>query len=281
MPSTLRAHWRRKAALSLGLTIAFCLPYFLLQQVVLFPVRRLPLSALDSAIAFNPHWVWVYQSVYLLVSIVPWFADSVEDLDRYARGFLLQAYLGFAVFLLLPIAGPRPVAVSGDAMFRLLLSYDSPLNSFPSLHVGLAAYTVFVAAALARGRLPRTPRVAVNALLTVWCLAIAYSAIATRQHYAVDLPAGALLAWLCYRWFWSRQPVRGVRAAQSQAAPLAQSERSAHAEAPGARVSAGRLPPLWNGGRVPPTAGGRGESSGGSRPRVAPCAESGVRTGGA
>ena len=148
----LRAHWRRKAALSLGLTIAFCLPYFLLQHVVFFPVRRLPLSALDSAIAFNPQWVWVYQSVYVLISIVPWFLASVDDLNRYARGFLLQAYLGFAVFLLLPIAGPRPAAASGGAMFQLLLSYDSSLNSFPSLHVGLAVYTVFVAAALSHGR---------------------------------------------------------------------------------------------------------------------------------
>src|SRR5262245_29933827 len=119
------SHWRVKASLSVALTLAFCLPYFALQHGVLFPVRQLPLSPIDNAIEFNPHWSWIYQSVYLLVSVVPWLADSVEDLRRYAHGFLLQAYVGFAVFLFLPVAGPRPSAATGDPMFELLLTYDS------------------------------------------------------------------------------------------------------------------------------------------------------------
>jgi membrane-associated phospholipid phosphatase len=219
MRSALMAHWRRKATLSIVLTLAFCCPYFLLQHLVLFPVRHLPLSPLDLAVEFNPHWVWVYQSVYLLVSIVPWFASSIEELDRYARGFLLQAYLGFAVFLFFPIAGPRPEVASGDPMFRFLLLYDSTLNSFPSLHIGLAVYTVLVAARLSNGRLPSTERLVAVAMASFWCGEIAYSAVATKQHYVIDLPAGAVLALLCYQWSWSYQPVRSAKTA-SPALPL-------------------------------------------------------------
>ena len=66
MRKALAAHWRYKAALSVALTLAFCVPYFLLQHVVIFPVRRLPLSLVDLSIPFSPGWVWIYQSVYVL-----------------------------------------------------------------------------------------------------------------------------------------------------------------------------------------------------------------------
>ena len=136
--------------------------------------------------------VWVYQSVYLLVSIVPWLSPSATELKRYARGFVLLSSAGFLFFLLLPIQGPRPDAVAADPMFRLLVSYDAPLNSFPSLHVGLSVYTVLFAAGMLSRR--------AVAGLSIWAAAIAFAAIATKQHYAVDLPAGALLAWACHRW---------------------------------------------------------------------------------
>lgn len=281
MGKALAAHWRYKAALSVALTLAFCVPYFLLQHVVIFPVRRLPLSLLDLSVPFSPGWVWIYQSVYIFISIVPWFASSTDDLHRYARGFLLQAYIGFAVFLLFPIAGPRPDAATGDLMFRLLLAYDSPLNSLPSLHVGLAVYTVLVAVRLSRDRLPPTARVAVVAVASLWCAAIAYSAIATRQHYAIDLPAGAVLAVLGFLWSWSHQPAGGAWLASRMAVHLDATERSAHAEAPGARVSAGGLAPWRGRGRISATTGSRGQSAGGSGSRGAARAQSDIRTGGA
>ena len=43
--SCARANWRMKAALSAGLTLFFCVPYFTLQRLTLFPARTLPLSA--------------------------------------------------------------------------------------------------------------------------------------------------------------------------------------------------------------------------------------------
>jgi membrane-associated phospholipid phosphatase len=36
----------------------------------------------------------------------------------------------------------------------------------------------------------------------VWAGAIAYAALATKQHYAIDVPAGVVLAWVAHRWSW-------------------------------------------------------------------------------
>jgi membrane-associated phospholipid phosphatase len=196
---------RLKARLSVVLTLFFCVPYFLLQRFPVMPVRELPLTALDRAVAFVPAWVWIYQSVYLLMTIVPWLSDSADHLRRYARGFMLQSAIGFAFFLLLPIDAPRPAVVPAGGMFGLLVSYDLTLNSFPSLHVGLAAYTALFALEASRGRLAPAPRAVVLAALGVWVCLIAFATLATKQHYAVDLPAGALLGWICHRRVWSRR----------------------------------------------------------------------------
>lgn len=195
-----RANWRMKAALSVGLALFFCVPYFTLQRFPMLPARTLPLSAIDRAIDFDPRWVWAYQSVYLLLAIVPWMATTRAELRHYARGFLMLSAVGFAFFLLLPIRGPRPDTDTAGLMFRVLRSYDGPLNCFPSLHVGLAAYTVLFGAGLARDRLTASTRRIAVSLAWLWTTLIAYAALATKQHYALDIPAGALVACVCHWW---------------------------------------------------------------------------------
>jgi len=192
------AHWRFKAILSIALTIFFCVPYFTLQHLVLFPVRTLSPTAIDQAIAFDPRWVWAYQSVYVLIAVVPWLATSRPHLERYARGFAVLSVAAFACFLFFPVAGPRPESLPDSGMFSWLVWYDKPLNALPSLHVGLAAYTVCFGARMSAGSLSPPTRLGLIAVGTVWVAAIAYAALATKQHYAVDLPAGALAAWLAH-----------------------------------------------------------------------------------
>ena len=193
------AHWRFKVVLSIALTILFCVPYFTLQHVIVFPVRTLSLTPIDEAIAFNPRWVWVYQSVYVLIAVVPWLATSRPHLERYARGFAVLSLAAFACFLFFPVAGPRPDAVPDTGMFSWLVWYDRPTNALPSLHVGLAAYTVFFGARISATSLDATTRFGLITIGALWVAAISYAALATKQHYAVDLPAGALVAWLTHR----------------------------------------------------------------------------------
>src|SRR5437764_588066 len=93
----LLACWRLKAVLSLALLVLFCVPYFLIGNFPIFPVHELPLGAIDRAIGFHPAgWVWVYQSVYVLINVIPWLARDRDALLRYARGFLLLSLVSFA-----------------------------------------------------------------------------------------------------------------------------------------------------------------------------------------
>src|SRR5688572_14978760 len=81
LPSRLAACWRTKALLALAVSVMFCVPYFLIGHYPLLPTYRLPLTRLDRAIGFHPYeWVWVYQSVYVLINVIPWLAKRHEEL---------------------------------------------------------------------------------------------------------------------------------------------------------------------------------------------------------
>lgn len=195
------AEWRRKILLSAVLIPFFCVPYFVLQRLPLASAWRLPPGRIEDAIGFHPEWVWVYQSAYILLALVPWLAASAAlDLERYARGFVLLSAIGFTCFLFIPIECPRPADAPTTGMYGLLVSYDRPVNTFPSLHVGLSVYTALFGATQLYPRLSSSGGRVLLGLLGLWVCAIAYAAVAIRQHFVIDLPAGAVAAWVCHRW---------------------------------------------------------------------------------
>jgi len=191
--------WPLKLALYFVLSAVFCLGYFGLQRFPLYPARTLPLSSLDEAIGFHPSAVFIYQSVYLLIPMFPFLANTPEQLFRYVRGFAWLCGASFLIFGLLPIDGPRPDVNSHNVMFQLMTSYDAKANAMPSLHLGLAVYSILFGHQLSKGmvQLRRIVWIAV-----VWTLLIAYATLATKQHYAIDLPAGAALAGVSHYLAW-------------------------------------------------------------------------------
>jgi membrane-associated phospholipid phosphatase len=208
-----RRNWRTKLWLGAVLGILFCAGYFGIQRLPLREPMRIAPSPVDDAIGFSPSWVWAYQSIYLLLPLA-WLAPTRHDLRRYTVGFAWLMIAGFAFFLFLPVVGPRPVdapAAGGGGMYLLLTRYDSPLNSFPSLHMALATYSAAVAISFTEGRVRRGLRV----VLPIWIGLIAFSTLATKQHYLVDLPPGILLGWLAHRFAWRRDAL----AARASAMP--------------------------------------------------------------
>jgi PAP2 superfamily protein len=208
--SLVRAEWQLKFARGLLLTVCFCAPYFALQRVRLFPMRTMPMTLVDRAIAFEPGWAWVYQSGYLLIVGVPWLLSTTDDIGRYVRGFISISYIGFICFLLLPITGPRPDVWPSTGMFALLAMYDRPSNELPSLHVGLLTYTMLVGATVSRTRIPSAQCIWMLAIAGVWATGVTYAALATKQHYALDIPAGALVGWVGFRHGWRRDAVAQI-----------------------------------------------------------------------
>lgn len=193
----LRAHWPTKLWLGVVLTGVFCVGYFAIEYYPLRPPQRLPLTLIDRAVPFAPQWVWVYQSIYLLFP-AGWLCETLAQLRRYALGWAIMMVVGFTCFLLWPVAGPRPPALSpeflSNPMYSLLVQYDTTLNSFPSLHLALATYSACVAVAISSGAVRRCFII----LLPLWVMLIGYATLATKQHYWIDLPPGIALGWLAH-----------------------------------------------------------------------------------
>jgi hypothetical protein len=208
----LGAHLPAKIGVLLGLTVGICVPYFALQRVEVFPAWTQPVTRFDRWVAFDPGWVWAYQSLGLLVPIVPLLAVRREELVRYAKGLALLCGTCFAVFLLVPVHGPRPGLLPDHGMYRLLIDFDRPANSLPSLHAGLTVYTFLCGYWVLREELGRRARAVYAVAACLWTAVILYATLATKQHWAMDLPPGALAAWIAYRWAW--RPVAAVPAGE-------------------------------------------------------------------
>src|SRR5258707_186190 len=106
----LTTQWRLKLLMLIALTVCFCGPYVFFAHRAFFPVRDLPLTAVDRLAGFDPRWVWVYQSVYLLTATLPWLATTRAELKTYLIGFSLLTAVCFLVYVFYPIRIPRPAS---------------------------------------------------------------------------------------------------------------------------------------------------------------------------
>lgn len=161
-----------------------------------------PALAWDHWIPLAPAWIWVYL-LYFPVCFLPLLYREMHErigvFRRAAAGFLVQFAVALAFFWLAPSRMVRtPIDPSG-ASERALLAFhrlDQGFNVFPSLHVANVAFIACMTWRL-RGR-------AAGAALWTLCLLIAVSTLLVKQHYLVDLPAGALLGVLCHQAAFSR-----------------------------------------------------------------------------
>ena len=164
----------------------FCLFYFTIQRVPLAAPATLEPTIFDSLIPFEPRWTIVYQSLYLFLPL-PWLCESALELRRYVRAFLAVTAVAFLCFVAFPVAGPRPAVMPDDALYRLVVSYDRNVNTVPSLHVALTVLTLLLALRLLRSAVARWAAL-------IWAALIIYSTMATKQHWAIDVAAGFVLA---------------------------------------------------------------------------------------
>jgi PAP2 superfamily len=192
---SLRAEWQFKLVLYLGLSFAFCAPYFAIERMNWLSPHTLAVTWLDRAIGYHPASIYAYQSVYLLIPLLPFLSASRTELWRFSSGFLLLCGISFTVFLVFPVAGPRPDGAAANWMTQLVYSYDRNVNVFPSLHVAFAAYSILFGYACRR-------EIWLNLGCTSWLVAIMYATVATKQHYMIDLPPALLLSWVSHRWAW-------------------------------------------------------------------------------
>jgi membrane-associated phospholipid phosphatase len=175
----------------LASTFVSLLPlYFVIAILTRDRPAHLPALPLDRALPVQPEWMLVYGSLYLFMIVLPLLV--VRDPALFRRA--LQAYLAvmivaYAGFALYPTTLPRPTDVPGQGFaawsLRLLYTLDPPYNCFPSLHVAYSFVSALTCYRVHRG---------VGIAAVAWATLIGISTLFTKQHYVVDVVAGALSA---------------------------------------------------------------------------------------
>ncbi|MEO6004607.1 MAG: phosphatase PAP2 family protein [Opitutus sp.] len=188
----LLAHWQIKLFGITGFITVFFVVYFALLRFPVFPTTLMPVTWLDRAVPFHPIALTVYFSLWLYVSLPPSLAWSRQQLIAQGLTATIMGLVGFVIFFFWPTAAPAAAALDPADVQALawLKQVDAAGNACPSLHVAFAVHgAIWLDRVLREMRL----HVALQLVNVVWCIAITYSTLATKQHVLVDVVAGALL----------------------------------------------------------------------------------------
>lgn len=190
----------------IGLTGFFVL-YFRILLHPLFPVTVMPVTAVDHLITFQPWALSLYVSLWVYLLVAPGLMTRGRDLAYFDAGVVVLALVGLGIFVLWPTVTPAPdidwTHYPGVAFLKRM---DRSGNACPSLHAAFAVFTAIWNAAMLRRAGDRGPLRILNVL---WCVAILYATLATKQHVLVDVLGGVALGALValpHRYYFRQAP---------------------------------------------------------------------------
>lgn len=201
--STLEAHWvyKIKARITslmlykaLG-TSSFMFIFFILYLYLLHhpdhSVTIMPVTPIDRLVKFEPWSLWIYLSLWLYVSLPPAFISQKKLLINYGIAIGIVCLIGLGIFFVFPTATPHyHIDWSNYSGFAALKHIDNSGNACPSLHVATAVFSCIWMSTLLKEI--NTPRFFIW-FNRIWCIAILYSTMATKQHVFLDVLAGFFL----------------------------------------------------------------------------------------
>jgi len=161
----------------------------------------LSFTALDRAIPFVPSLLPLYVGylAYYFWSVAR--LENDREVNRVFYATHLQLAISLVVFLLYPVRMPRELFYAGpaynwaDSFWRW---FDAPNNCLPSLHAANLMLLIQINRPRRGGRLAMVVGAAIIA-----------STLLVKQHYVVDLVAGAAIYWIA-RQFLARLEVTGL-----------------------------------------------------------------------
>lgn len=153
---------------------------------------------IDRLVPFLPWTVSIYLACFLFWAAVYLYmaGRERERAFRFFRADFAAKLVCFLCFVLLPTTNVRPPlgdASIWDRLLGLVYRVDAPTNLFPSIHC-MVSWLCFAGVRGDRG-LPLWSR----AGACLFALAVCLSTLTTRQHVAVDVLGGVLLAEACWR----------------------------------------------------------------------------------
>jgi len=154
-------------------------------------VSTIPVTWLDHLIGFQPAALPVYLSLWLYVSLPLALMAARAEVIAYGIRIAALCLVGLGIFYFWPNAiTPANIAWENYPGIAFLKSVDMAGNAFPSLHVATAVFSaLWLHWRIKRLQLGPTLQF-INAF---WCVAIAYSTLAIKQHVALDVYAGTAL----------------------------------------------------------------------------------------
>ena len=177
----------------------FFYAYFWTMRHPLGAVTVMPVTWVDELIGFQPLSFPLYVSLWIYISLGTALAKDLRELATFGVASLAMSVVGLAIFMLLPTRAPDfAIDWSLYPSMQFLKEVDVAGNAFPSLH---AAFCVFAAAVLHDQLSAMGAARWLRACNLLLCAGILYSTMATRQHVALDVLAGAALggaAWLAH-----------------------------------------------------------------------------------
>ncbi|HJV26962.1 MAG TPA: phosphatase PAP2 family protein [Aromatoleum sp.] len=184
-------HWPLKAVATMAFMTMFFWAYFaILRQPMLTPTT-MPRLAVDAWIPFSTAAFPVYASLWVYVSLPPAFIDNLRPLWWFAVWMSGLCLFCLGIFWFLPTAVPAAgIDWSLYPELALIKQVDAAGNACPSLHV---ASSVFAALWLERIARSVGAPVALRWGNALFCVAILWSTMATRQHVALDVVAGIVV----------------------------------------------------------------------------------------
>ena len=189
---------RHKELLWFGMFIVVSAAYFFLQFLGL---RHHPVhTSIDDAIPFIPAFIIPYVTWYFYIPgmmLIMCFKDK-KVFRRQVATLFIGTFICIAIFVMFPTMIEFRPDASGDGFFlalcRLIFANDKPYNVLPSLHcyettaIHLASFGGGV------GRRHKKLRAASAITAVLICL----STVFVKQHSALDLISGCLLAVIVY-----------------------------------------------------------------------------------
>jgi membrane-associated phospholipid phosphatase len=174
-----------------------------------------PEVALDRELPLTPAWSVIYGSLFV-AAFLPVFVLHQQELIRRTIFAYLTAWLvSYSVFLAYPTVSPHHAEVVGEGFLawglRAIYSSDLPFNCFPSLHVAQCFLAALSSYRVHRG---------VGAAAGVWACLVGLSTLYTKQHYVVDVIAGAILAYAANLVWLRGYPRSAIPELERRLAPL-------------------------------------------------------------
>lgn len=172
-------------------TWVFFIGYFWVMRNPAYPTTLMPLTVVDQWVGFQPVALIPYVTLWVYIGVAPALTPNFRQLFVYGLWAAALCVTGLLIFYFWPTAvPPRAPETAAYPGFAMLQGVDATGNACPSMHVAVA---IFSALCLERLLVNLRAPAGTRLLNAAWFLAIAWSTLATKQHVALDVAAGAVL----------------------------------------------------------------------------------------